>query len=33
VRAYESLMRDEYSPFRLDMGPRESEPATAPEYA
>ncbi len=25
VRAYASLMRDEYPPFRLDQGPRESE--------
>lgn len=27
VRAYGSLMRDEYPPFRLDMGPREDAPA------
>ena len=26
VLAYTSLMRDEYPPFRLDMGPREAEP-------
>lgn len=26
VRAYTSLMRDEYPPFRLDQGPREPEP-------
>jgi hypothetical protein len=31
VRAYTSLMRDEYPPFRLDMGPREPEPPAAPE--
>lgn len=31
VRAYSSLMRDEYPPFRLDMGPRESAPAAVPE--
>lgn len=31
VRAYGSLMRDEYPPFRLDVGPRESAPAAAPE--
>ncbi|MFZ3306617.1 MAG: DUF4389 domain-containing protein [Mycobacterium sp.] len=31
VRAYTSLMRDEYPPFRLDMGPREPEPSAAPE--
>ncbi|MGO8851542.1 DUF4389 domain-containing protein [Mycobacterium sp.] len=29
VRAYASLMRDEYPPFRLDMGPREPEPLAA----
>jgi hypothetical protein len=33
VRAYSSLMRDEYPPFRLDMGPREPEPPAAPETA
>lgn len=33
VRAYVSLMRDEYPPFRLDMGPREPESATAPTPA
>jgi len=31
VRAYSSLMRDEYPPFRLDMGPREPQPSAAPE--
>ena len=31
VGAYISLMRDEYPPFRLDMGPREPGPPTAPE--
>jgi hypothetical protein len=31
VRADASLMRDEYPPFRLDMGPREPEPLDAPE--
>jgi len=31
VRAYSSLMRDEYPPFRLDVGPRESAPAAVPE--
>jgi hypothetical protein len=30
VHAYTSLMRDEYPPLRLDMGPREPETATAP---
>ncbi len=30
VRAYASLMRDEYPPFRLDQGPREPESATLP---
>jgi hypothetical protein len=29
VLAYISLMRDEYPPFRLDMGPREPEPLAA----
>ena len=44
VLAYTSLMRDEYPPLRLDMGPREPEPpgrisirlkkiATAPQRA
>ena len=33
VVAYTSLMRDEYPPFRLDMGPREPEPPAAPESA
>ena len=33
VLAYTSLMRDEYPPFRLDMGPREPEPPAAPESA
>ena len=31
VRAYAGLMRDEYPPFRLDVGPRESAPAAVPE--
>jgi hypothetical protein len=31
VRAYSTLLRDEYPPFRLDMGPRESVAAVAPE--
>jgi hypothetical protein len=33
VHAYASLMRDEYPPFRLDMGPRESEQLQLPETA
>jgi hypothetical protein len=37
VRAYTTLMRDEYPPFRLDTGPREpgspAAPETAPETA
>jgi hypothetical protein len=33
VRAYTSLMCDEYPPFRLDTGPREPEPPIAPETA
>jgi hypothetical protein len=33
VRAYVSLMRDDYPPFRLDLGPRESAPETVPESA
>lgn len=32
VRAYSALLRDEYPPFRLDLGPRELQPAVAPEY-
>jgi Domain of unknown function (DUF4389) len=31
VRAYVALMRDDYPPFRLDMGPRELPPAEATE--
>ncbi len=31
VRAYTSLMRDEYPPFRLDMGPREPQSSAKPE--
>ncbi|MGF6885427.1 hypothetical protein ABIA39_004031 [Nocardia sp. GAS34] len=31
VRAYSSLMRDEYPPFRLDQGAREQEAAAPPE--
>lgn len=27
VFAHTSLLRDEYPPFRLDMGPREAEPS------
>ncbi|NKY50923.1 DUF4389 domain-containing protein [Nocardia vermiculata] len=30
VRAYTSLLRDDYPPFRLDQGPREPEIATRP---
>jgi hypothetical protein len=30
VRAYASLMRDEYPPFRLDMGPRDPNRAPHP---
>ena len=33
VLAYTSLMRDEYPPFRLDMGPREPEPPDASQSA
>jgi hypothetical protein len=33
VLAYTSLMRDEYPPFRLDMGPREPEPLAASQSA
>ena len=33
VLAYTSLMRDEYPPFRLDMGPREPEPPAASQSA
>jgi hypothetical protein len=32
-RASASLMRDEYPPFRLDMGPREPTPESVPESA
>jgi hypothetical protein len=31
VYAYVSLLRDDYPPFRLDMGSREPEPSAAPE--
>ncbi|HYB37201.1 MAG TPA: DUF4389 domain-containing protein [Mycobacterium sp.] len=33
VRAYATLMRDEYPPFRLDLGPREFAPAAVAESA
>jgi hypothetical protein len=31
VRAYASLLRDDYPPFRLDTGPREAGSSTLPE--
>jgi hypothetical protein len=33
VHAYSALMRDEYPPFRLDLGPRESRPTALTERA
>ncbi|MGH3633139.1 DUF4389 domain-containing protein [Mycobacterium sp.] len=33
VHAYSALLRDEYPPFRLDMGPREPGPSAIPETA
>lgn len=33
VRAYATLLRDEYPPFRVDLGPRESAPSAVPESA